>query len=349
MAWVQNGNIYRKTSSNAIIDNIEKGVYYVKRDDYGFFLEKTNDFKLPSKIYGDTAIVNRWLTSYNHSDKNTGVLLSGLKGSGKTLLSKKLAIDSNLPIIILDTPYSGTEYVSFITSKDFTNVCFFIDEFDKIYDSTKNSGMTSLLSILDGTSNTHNLFIFTCNSIPNNYQYTFLINRPSRIKYKSKYTTLDINVINEVIDDLLENLEYKTDLLNICDAIGQLSFDTLISIIQEMNIFKENATECVSYMNITKENKLFDVEELWKGIWYPIATVSGNIYTDFTITRNFKAIKDCEYADIDYCEDKDYEGLEEHVIITPDMITKIGDDLWKVETGNETFRLRTAVIRKYVF
>lgn len=349
MAWIQNGNIYRKTSSNAIIDNIEKGVYYIKKDDYGFFLEKTNEFKLPSKIYGNTAIVDRWLTSYNNSDKNTGVLLTGLKGSGKTLLSKKLAIDSNLPIIILDTPYSGTDYVSFITSKDFSNVCFFIDEFDKIYNSSRDESMTSLLSILDGTSSTHNLFIFTCNNIPNNYQYSFLINRPSRIKYKSEYRTLDAEVIHEVIDDLLENTEHKTDLLTICDAIGQISFDTLISIIKEMNLFKETATECVSYMNVTKENKLFDVEELWKGVWYPVTTVNGNIYTNFTISRNFSAIKDPEYADIDYCEDKDYDGLYEYVYVTPNMITKVDENLWKVEAEDGTFRLKPAEIIRYVF
>ena len=76
---------------------------------------------------------------------------------------------------------------------------------------------------------------------------------------------------------------------------------------------------------------------------------NGNIYTNFTISRNFSAIKDHEYADIDYCEDKEYDGLDEYVHVTPNMITKVDENLWKVEAEDGTFRLKPAEIIRYVF
>ena len=78
------------------------GNYLLKRDMMSgeFYLSPTLPFKLPEKIYGDTSVIQRWLKSYEvNSSKNMGILLSGLKGAGKTILDQKLCIDSNKPII----------------------------------------------------------------------------------------------------------------------------------------------------------------------------------------------------------------------------------------------------------
>lgn len=118
-----------------VVDTLPKGTYYVRYDKMtGYYLEMGIDFKLPNKIYGDLSIVDRWLKSYHNNSRNTGVLLSGTKGSGKTLLGKKLAIDSGLPIIIIDASYDDVDFLSFILSSEFGDVCIFIDEFEKLYD-----------------------------------------------------------------------------------------------------------------------------------------------------------------------------------------------------------------------
>lgn len=74
-------------------------------------------------------------------------------------MSKKCAIDSGLPIIIIDAPYDDSDFVSFITNPELGDVCVFVDEFEKVFE--EESSVNTLLTILDGTFNTHNLFIFT--------------------------------------------------------------------------------------------------------------------------------------------------------------------------------------------
>ena len=202
---------------------------------------------MSEKFYGDTSIVKHWLTSYNVTARNTGIILTGIKGSGKTLLSKKCAIDSGLPIIIIDAPYADDEFVSFITNPELGDVCIFIDEFEKVY--SKKDNAHSLLSILDGAFNTHNLFIFTCNSM---YDNEYLINRPSRIKYRTHFESLPEETINEVIQDLLIYPEYADEIRKILLEINIVTFDLLITLINETNIFKESPILLAKNLNIKK-------------------------------------------------------------------------------------------------
>lgn len=49
-------------------------------------------------------------------------------------MSKKCAIDSGLPIIIIDAPYDDSDFVSFITNPELGDVCVFVDEFEKVFE-----------------------------------------------------------------------------------------------------------------------------------------------------------------------------------------------------------------------
>ena len=50
---VKNGNELRITSIQGTYDKLPVGVYNLECDENGYFLTKTDDFKLPKKIYGD--------------------------------------------------------------------------------------------------------------------------------------------------------------------------------------------------------------------------------------------------------------------------------------------------------
>ena len=350
MAWIKNGDIYQITTSEKIISKLELGTYYLKfSQKIGFYLEKTSNFTLPKKIYGDMSIVKRWLKSYNNSDKNTCVMLNGLKGSGKTLASKKLAIESGLPIVIIDTAYCGTDFVTFMTNPCLNNTCVFIDEFDKVYSDHSDSSVSSLLNILDGTSSTNNLFVFTCNNAPNRYNMEYIMNRPSRVKYRTNYYSLDANVVNEVIDDLLEDKTSKRELIEMCDKLGVISFDTLISIIQEMNLFKESARECISYMNLSPETFLVNVEEFWKGKWYHIYTFNLDLSEDFNINRKFDAIPDEDYYDKDNYEEGDATtGIDDHINIDITQLVKTNTNTWSFESESAKVRFVRVSKSKYI-
>ena len=281
---------------------------------------------MSEKFYGDTSIVKHWLTSYNVTARNTGIILTGIKGSGKTLLSKKCAIDSGLPIIIIDAPYADDEFVSFITNPELGDVCIFIDEFEKVY--SKKDNAHSLLSILDGAFNTHNLFIFTCNSM---YDNEYLINRPSRIKYRTHFESLPEETINEVIQDLLIYPEYADEIRKILLEINIVTFDLLITLINETNIFKESPILLAKNLNIKKESVYVDITEIWKGKPYYIGAdlFDGGI-AYFCVYRDFDTVEDPEYCDENCCKDDSlYKGLPKRVFIPTSEIKAINTDTWE--------------------
>lgn len=323
MSWKIQGKNFIPQQAVQTTDILPKGTYYIRYDErLGFYLEQVEDFKLPEKLYGDTSIVDHWLTSYNITPRNTGIILTGIKGSGKTLLSKKCAIDSGLPVIIIDNPYSDDEFISFITNPELGNVCIFIDEFEKVY--SKSNDAHSLLSILDGAFNTHNLFIFTCNSM---YDNEYLINRPSRIKYRIHFESLPDDTINEVINDLLIYPEYSEEIRKVLLEINIVTFDLLITLINETNIFRKSPILLSKNLNIQKELVYVNILEIWKGT--PYFMDKNELYNNnpyLCVIRNFDAIDDPEYCDEDEC---DNGGLPEYVYIPQSEIVPIASDTWE--------------------
>lgn len=264
--FLKNGNMLRVAEIDNTFETLPMGVYNLGLDQKGFFLTRINDFKLPEKIYGDTSVVDRWLTTYNDKKRNVGVLLSGLKGGGKTITAKLLAIKSKKPVICINEPYSGSDFADFITDPILGDCVIFIDEFEKTYpgqeieyeERREFQGNASLLSLLDGPYETHHLFVFTVNQFKIN---TNLINRPSRILYAKKYEGLSEEEILEIANDKLIHKQFLEDLLKTSKRIFQLSYDILISIIDEVNRFKEPASKCIEYMNLTPMNIRFDCEQ----------------------------------------------------------------------------------------
>lgn len=328
MSWKIQENFYIPQQAVKAADVIPHGTYYVRfNSQIGYYLERVEDFVLPSKIYGNTDIVTRWLTSYRANSRNTGIILTGVKGSGKTLLSKKCAIDSGLPIIIIDTPYDNSDFVSFITNPELGDVCIFVDEFEKVY--SERGSEDSMLTILDGAFNTHNLFIFTCNKMHTN---EYLTNRPSRIRYRSHFESLPEDVINEVIDDLLQRKEHRESILQVLNSIGVITFDLLITLIKEVDLFNQPASEVAPFLNIIAEDIRVDISEVWKGKAYVIhydTNLGHDRQGEYSLCRSFGMIPDPEYCDENYCENKPCKGLPEIVHLPWSDIKQVNPDRWE--------------------
>lgn len=254
---LQNGKNVVQASGTPITKGLKKGVYSLKYSDMtGFYLHEDEPFTFPSKMYGDDdMIIKRAIKKFNSIDRNLGVLLTGLKGSGKTVTAKKLCEESGLPVIIIPQCYAGPAFIEFMTSPDLGSCVIFIDEFEKLYygdsgDRQLAQGSDDMLRILDGPYTTHNLFVFTTNTDRIN---ECLINRPSRIFYRKNYGSLSGKIVKEVADDMLENKSYMEDLIYACSMIPFVSFDILTSIIKESNLFDEKPSECVKFMNLVSE------------------------------------------------------------------------------------------------
>lgn len=232
-------------------------VYDLKWDDFNdhTYLKENGDLNIPKKLYKfeeDNNLIKRCITYFN-SDKaglTTGVLLSGLKGSGKSMLAKRLAIESNLPIIIVDREYRLKRIEQFFKNVN-TPVCIILDEFEKndYYWPTD-----SILTFLDGIQHTaKKLVIMTCND-------TYAINdnlfdRSSRIRYWREYDMND----NLVFIDMLINdkgIEDKDTVKEfIINNMSVISFDNVNAFLDEYVMFKDMFTleQIFEIMNLTKK------------------------------------------------------------------------------------------------
>ena len=118
----------------------------------GWF-EEDGTITMPEKIYqteSDKFFIKRILTYFDKMDKlNLGVLLTGLKGSGKSLTAKLLSKKSNLPIIVVSPTYPANELTEMFTNFN-TPCCILFDECDK----NKRWNSNDMLGFLDGLQDT---------------------------------------------------------------------------------------------------------------------------------------------------------------------------------------------------
>lgn len=289
-------NELRFGSNINTFDKVPVGNWLLLQDEFTkeFKLKEMEDFKIPSKIYGDDEkLVKRYVDTFNKINKNMGILLTGLKGAGKTVTAKLICKEANLPVIFITQPYVGDEFQSFLSklSKYTDKVILFIDEFEKVYSDEEKQ--EQLLPILDGIFETKILFLMTSNSMNINQ---YLKNRPNRIRYLKQYDGLNKEVINEIIEDLLDDKSKKKGLIEILNILSSVSTDVLLHIIQEMNFYGESAREVVKHLNIQVEHSVFDVRLYLNGkLFY--SKVNYNPLTSKYIHISYKYQDDKDQRD----------------------------------------------------
>ncbi len=222
----------------------------------GYYLEKTPGFKFPKKIYGNAEhLAKRYLNTFNKVEGNTGVLLTGTKGTGKSVTAKLTASISELAVVIITEPFCDDGFKSLLSNIS-QRCVIFIDEFEKVYYEIE--WQNNFLSILDGVFEGRKLFLFTSNEKDRVNKY--MLNRPGRIHYLEEYNSLDESIVNDVIEDNLNNKEDREDLLKVLNILGDITMDILMSLIREMNMYEETASEAVKYLNLKPESNSYDVK-----------------------------------------------------------------------------------------
>lgn len=225
------------------------------------YLKENGNFNMPSKIYEteeDTKFIDRVLTFHNsqYNKGTTGVLLAGDKGTGKTMLAKRIAIESNLPIVIVDANYPARRLTNFFKEAD-TDVCIILDEIEK---NPARWPSSELLIFLDGVYNTgKKIVIMTCNKereLDDN-----LFNRCSRIRYYRKYKA---NANEVFIENMIKDkgIEVDSGLIKFIMRFEVKSFDNINSFLDEYKLYSESTNtditleDIANIMNIslTKDN-----------------------------------------------------------------------------------------------
>jgi ATPase family associated with various cellular activities (AAA) len=335
--FIRNSNTFRIAPEESldIQTQLPVGNYTVKFNEMAgfFFLEMVDPFTPIKKLYGDTQKnSNRILRTYLDRDVSTGVMLTGEKGSGKSLLAKTLSIDAavmDIPTIIINESWCGDNFNKFL--QDIEQPCVILfDEFEKVYD---NDSQEKALTLLDGVFPSRKLFVITCNDKWRVNEH--MRNRPGRIFYMLDFKGLTPDFIREYCDDTLVNKEHIDKIVEISALFEQFNFDMLKALVEEMNRYDETPQESLKMLNAKPEfnnNGKFEVQLVVDGepVKENVRTewngnpLSGQVYFEWysKVKYNLPA-SDTGNSDLAVCSaDEDGEFWNE-IMFTPNNIVKV--------------------------
>lgn len=252
--FMQNAGSFFPTTDQAlnIKDALPPGNFIIQMTPQKqLYFEKVADFDLPSKMYGDTdRRTRRILNTFLDRDASTGALLTGEKGSGKTLQAKKLCCEAaylGIPTIIINAPWCGDEFNKLIQDIQ-QPCCILFDEFEKTYDREQQE---KILTLLDGVFPSKKLFILTCND---KFRIdSHMTNRPGRLYYAIEYAGLKAEFIEEYCNDELDDKSHIPAVCAIASTFGQFNFDLLKALVEEMNRYKEDPYQAIEMLNASPD------------------------------------------------------------------------------------------------
>lgn len=253
--FLKSGNTYRVASDEAmdIHRKLPAGNYVVKINEMSgeLYLESIEGFTIPSKIYGNCLKnTDKIIRTFMDRDNATGVMMTGEKGSGKTLLTKNVSIElakQGVPTIVINAPWHGDKFNTFIQNIEQPCAILF-DEFEKTYDRDEQE---SILTLLDGVFPSKKLFMITCND---KWRVDIhMRNRPGRIYYMLDFKGLDETFIREYCGDNLNNKVHIETIVNVGSLFAEFNFDMLKALVEEMNRYNESPQEALEMLNAKPE------------------------------------------------------------------------------------------------
>lgn len=231
-------------------------VYTVKVDGYSdeVSLVIANTISLPDKLYvtkQDRKFIDKVINTYSASSNTIGVMMTGTKGTGKTVMAKEIAIESNLPIITLDNNTHPRFLKQLFSKLEDVPVCVIFDEFDKLGERYDDN---MLLQVFDGVSSTgKHLVLLTCNNTEDVNE--FMLDRCGRVRYYREFTEMSPSMIQEILTDRLNDKSEVSALADFIIANFKLvSFDNIASFADEVNAYPNDTfEELFEDMNISSK------------------------------------------------------------------------------------------------
>ena len=223
----------------SVLDRLPVGVYSVEFDTTrGFFLQPSES---EGVILSDNAVMlgsnagkeRKIIEAYRRRSTSTGVLLSGDRGLGKTMLLRRVArlalTELEIPVIILPCAYEGVSGFLANISQEFVLV---LDELEKMFLEEEDQNM--LLSLLDGVSSHRRLVLATVNDVSRLSDH--MMGRPNRFYYHLQF---DYPLFDDAVAYLRgKGVELDDDKLMALRAVTLLqpfNYDILSALADELN------------------------------------------------------------------------------------------------------------------
>lgn len=254
--WTEQGEIYRLRDKTKQLPKLDNAVYALDADIFGFFLERIEEsFNFDHKLYGlEVGLIERVLRTYSATKGNLGILLNGVKGTGKTVTAKILCNKLKLPVVIVPKALANCNLFLNGIPQDIT---IFIDEFEKVFSKDKDNN-ADMLTIMDGAMNSEHrrVFMLTTNSL---YINENLIQRPGRIRYLKTFADLQPEIIDEILNDRLKNKTFKDETEKFISNLEIITVDIVNSIIDEVNIHNEPPSAFKDVFNVKKISGKYNI------------------------------------------------------------------------------------------
>lgn len=206
----------------------------------GYWLEKVEPLStMGERMFGKhEERLERIVSSWNRSDRSLGVMLTGDKGMGKSLMvrliAERMGNSEQLPVVIVDENSPGL--ANFLDQLQTCIVVF--DEFEKVFppsdmDESHGSSQDQFLGLFDGMSTTKRMYLVTANAI--NKLSDFLVNRPGRFHYHLRFDYPSMEETKEYLIAKAPSASMEqVDAVAVFSRKVDLNFDHLRSIAFEL-------------------------------------------------------------------------------------------------------------------
>lgn len=283
------------SKSTKIFPQVPPGTYtFGFSQDTGIFIVSCDDVPtVTNKVYGDTTrrVEKAW-RAFKRRERNTGVLLSGEAGMGKSMFIKLIcakAKEEGYPIFLVKDDVPGlTQMLSKIT----TECVIVLDEFEKNFRDTCEHedndvhSQDGFLSLMDGMDDGKKLFIAAVNETYNISRY--MLNRPGRFLYHYTFGFCEQKDIVDYLEDSLDD-KSKVDMLSTALLGHHVNYDALAAIVGEINA-GEPLDETLDDLNLEKEDQMeYDMSIVIDGKRYTRNGVNlsmSNPAAGFTVSIN---------------------------------------------------------------